>query len=157
MLSSGLISLDLKEWLVSEGLRLTPDKKCVCSPINLLNCTCSSDKINFKISFVNYETANLSNNFEISASAIKLEGCDIIIGFPTIQKYTLIVLQCSKLQTDILETSSMQHTGKNVSQDLASDTSNIPNIRQLIGGVDDKDDLSEMFYKEAPWEIGESD
>jgi len=51
----------------------------------------------------------------------------------------------------------MQHTGKNVSQDLASDTSNIPNIRQLIGGVDDKDDLSEMFYKEAPWEIGESD
>jgi len=72
-----------------------PGGKCVCSPIYLQNCTCTSDKINFKISFVNYETANLSNNFEISASAIKLEGFDLIIGFPTIQKNNLIVLQFS--------------------------------------------------------------
>ena len=52
-------------------------------------------KFNFKFSFLNYETTNLTNNFEISASAMKLEGCDLIIGFPTIQKNNLIVLQFS--------------------------------------------------------------
>jgi len=156
------INMELHAWLVSQGAKIYDEEKCICSPLNHKVCSCSKNKVNFYISFlqpsssVSMETNKDKNMYEISASALFLETYELIIGFPSIQDLHLF----KNLQGMVPQTSNisyphtLQHTCSAVQQrDEATNIHTVQNLSILLNGTEEGDDLSELFHKEAPWEI----
>ena len=80
------ISPAFAAWLQREGYEKVPHVECVCSPLENNACVCSSHKILFNIS----DSKQSENIIPLSAAVMPLASYDIIIGYPTINKYSLL-------------------------------------------------------------------
>ena len=161
------ISTAFAGWLQREGYESVPHVECVCSPLNNNACVCSENKILFYISKSN----SSEEKIPLSAAVMPLNSYDLIIGYPTIEKYKLLDnLQApieasvtkpfnNRTTSDLVQETStantLEHTllGAILNENLGS---TLPHISELLeGSGNDGDDLTELFNSELPWDAAD--
>ena len=158
------ISPAFAAWLQREGHEKTPHVECVCSPLQPDACVCSTHLINFNIT----QQKSSEDTIPLAAAIMPLASYDIIIGYPSIEKFNLLDslrrpipgLERSLLapnldiSTDLVKefTNALEHTflGAILKENLGS---TFPHISDFLDGSgEDGDDLSELFASSSPWE-----